>query len=170
MSFDRFFASLASAIGNVTLFGSILAGWPGLPLWTPPASAQPRGPIVLQLGFRPYIVDGGHGSPPRPGPQCPHPELSGWPFELDHSPLPWSFDPTTWSGERSYACVRLDGEGRVLGVTLIGVREPQTARALIETVRRDWRFFPVYAQDGGWIRIRLNAAPWEPPSMPPILD
>jgi len=165
---DRLLATLGSAIGNCTLFGAVIAGWPGLPPWTPEAYGRAGPPIVLQLPFRPYIVapasDHWEGKSQA---RCPRPEVGGWQFDLSNAPLPSGFDPVAWSHERLYACVRVGDEGQVLGVSLIGAFEPASANAMIEQVRRDWRFSPQYGQDGsGWAKVRINAVPPEPPGMP----
>ena len=156
MSSGQFLAWMGSALSNATLFGAISAGWPSPPLWM--QSYPPyEGPVVVQLGFKPYITaGGGHGWTWRNGPQCPQPRAIGWSYMLQDAPLPWQINPGASAYERQYACVRLDPNGRVLGVGLIGVDGRSASTALIDTVRREWRFLPLYEQGGGWVSIRLN--------------
>lgn len=155
-------AWFGSALSNVTLFGAVAAGWPSPPPWFP-AAPPFEGPRVAQLRFQPYIAaGGGQGWSTRHGPQCPQPRAIGWSYLLQDAPLPWQFDPASSPDERLYACVRLDPDGRILGAGLIGV-DRRSARALIDTIDREWRFLPVYGQEGGWVAVRLNYGLAEPP-------
>lgn len=167
MKADRVSAILGSLGGNFFLFGAVIAGWPGLPPWTPAHGHSGNSPSVIQLSFIPYIVDAsGGGWPGHRAALCPRPEIPRWQFELYDAPLPSGYDPNAWTLERRYACVRVSKEGRVLDVSLIGVSEPELANALTKTVRRHWLFSPRYEQDQGWARVRINAGPPEPPAMP----
>jgi hypothetical protein len=87
--------------------------------------------------------------------------------------LPRAFDPASLPEEKAYACVRVSGDGQVLGVRFIGIRDPYSANALTTFIRGEWRFRPVVAgpAEGGWVRVRLNEGAPEPPSIPmPRLD
>lgn len=159
MDATRLIAWLGSALGNGTLFGAIMAGWPGLPSWEP-VFAQPKGKAVIQLGFRPFVDPIlANYSNPRAGPDCPDPALREDVVRLDHAPLPLAFDPFAYWDRQLFACVRVDGAGAISSVALIGVEDPGTARALAHTIRNDWRFSPVYDSRGeaGWVRVRLSA-------------
>jgi hypothetical protein len=163
MDMSRLIAWFGSALSNVTLFGAVAAGWPSPPEWLPVHTSD-WGPVVVQLGFTPYITAGsGYGWSARNGPQCPIPHATGWSYLLQDAPLPWQFDPASSADERLYACVRLDAQGEVLGVGLIEVDGRPAATALIETIRREWRFLPLYEQEGGWVSVRLNYGLAEPP-------
>jgi hypothetical protein len=168
MSADRFLAWFGSLIGNMTLFGDIASGWPGPPpccaAWTPP-----DGGLVFELGeFEPYIIDHhDYGWPTREGPRCPGPHASAGAYALAEAPLPRALDVAQPAG-RLYACVRVDEGGEVLGVTLIGVKDPSLAQDLTAMIRREWRFDPsTWKSEPGWIRVRLNEGLYEPPAMPP---
>ena len=164
MDATRLIAWLGSALGNGTLFGAILAGWPGLPSWEP-LFAEPRSQTVIQLGFRPYVdpIFSSY-SYPSPGPDCPDPALRDDAIRLDHAPLPLSFDPFAYWDRHMFACVRVDGAGAVSGVALIGVENRVTARALTRTIRNQWLFSPGYDARGeaGWVRVRLSATSANP--------
>ena len=162
MNSSRFLAWLGSALGNATLFGAIAAGWPSPPSWLS-AYSSGEGPVVVQLGFKPYVTaGGGYGWSWRNGPQCPQPRAVGWSYLLQDAPLPWQFDPASSPDEWLYACVRLGPKGEVLGTGLIGV-ERRSAGALIDTIDREWRFLPLYDQEGGWVSVRLNYGIADPP-------
>ncbi len=176
MARERLLASLGSALANLTLFGSVVAGWPGLPPWTGTAYAGTGGvPVVVRVGFSPYIVQSdGNGWRGQTRERCPQPAVSAWQVDILSAPLPAGFDPGAWPGERRYACVRVDRAGKVLDVSLIGVDEPALAAALTEKIRRDWSlvsrdwaYTPPDEWDGGWARVRINAGLPEAPTMPP---
>jgi hypothetical protein len=169
MATERLLASLGSALANCTLFGAVIAGWPGLPAWTATAYAQPREtPVVIRMEFRPYIVDPAMDSwnGPRRA-RCPQPAVGTGQFELLDAPLPARFDPAAWPTEQLYACVRVNDAGKVQAVSLIGLSEPAVAAAVTGKVRRDWVFSPGYVSEQGWAKVRINAGPPEAPSMPP---
>jgi hypothetical protein len=156
MDASRLVAWLGSALGNATLFGAILAGWPGLPPWNFTYS-EPSFDIV-QLGFRPFVDPILPANLFRqPGVNCPQPLRAG-PVVLDHAPLPPAFGPFAFR-DPVFACVRVDRIGAISGVALIGVEDAKTAAALTRTIRNDWRFAPSSADrvDAGWVRVRLTA-------------
>lgn len=157
MTATRLIAWLGSAIGNASLFGAILAGWPSLPHWNP-AYSHP-GFKIVQLGFRPFIDPILPADPLRKaGVNCPQPLMRAGPVALDYAPLPMGFDPYAYPERPLFACVRIDGTGAISSVTLIGVDDARTAHALTRTIRNDWRFAPsIMSQgDAGWVRVRLN--------------
>lgn len=165
---DRLIATLGSAFGNFTLFGAVIAGWPGIPPWTESARAHAgQAPTVVQLVFRPYIVEpaeislDGHRKV-----ECPRPAVAAWQFELVAAPLPARFDPRDRPGERLYACLRLNMSGEVLAVSTIGVSEPAVAAAITEKASSQWLFSPRYGDAVGWAKVRINAGRPETPSMP----
>jgi hypothetical protein len=164
MDATRLLAWLGSAIGNASLFGAILTGWPGLPSWDPPLP-EPKGTAVIQLGFRPFVDPiFEHYSSPGPGPDCPNPRLDGDAVRLDYAPLPLAYDPFAYWDRLIFACVRVDGARSISSVALIGVEDAGTARALTRTIRNEWRFSPGYesADETGWIRVRLSATAADP--------
>jgi hypothetical protein len=160
MTATRLIAWLGSAIGNASLFGAIIAGWPGLPPWNY-GFPEPHGGAVLELGFHPFVDPVfANGPASRRGPDCPDPSMREQTVALDYAPLPLAFDPSAYSDRLMFACVRVDGAGAISGVALIGVEDPGTARALTRTIRNEWRFSPAYPaqSEGGWVRVRLNAS------------
>ena len=164
MDTTRFLAWMGSALGNATLFGAILAGWPGLPTWEPVFS-EPRGRTVIELGFRPFvypIFDGYVNL--RSGPDCPDPAVRESEVVLAHAPLPPAFDPFAYWDRPTFACIRIDAAGAVSSVALIGLEDPVTARALARTIRDEWRFSPGYdyRAEAGWVRVSLSAATASP--------
>ena len=178
MIVDRILASVGSALGNLTLFGAVIAGWPGIPAWTSSADARSaEAPIIVRVGFSPFIVDSVlNGRPSQEGESCPWPAVAARQFQLLNAPLPANFDTSAWPDERLYACVRVNKMGEVLDVSLIGISEPATGNAVIEKVRRDWSlvrrdwpFSPNQQSDGGWAKVRINSGPAEPIRLPDLL-
>jgi hypothetical protein len=162
---ERLLASSGSALSNILLFSAVILGWPGLgPLDWGGKGGHPAPWFVQSFLFEPFIdnpVD--YEAEPDWGARCPGPVAREESFELSEAPLPAIFDPLAYPRDKLFACVRLASGAEIREVRLLDVPGLALPRSLVRTIRREWRFVPgiVEPDDGGWVRVRLNAGPMD---------
>lgn len=165
MLMARFLASSGSAIGNLILFAGIAASWPGSPAcdWTGCFHPHPFY-VTLAPTFEPFIENPGQwGAELSSEPACPDPQVRDSRFNLDHAPLPPSFDPFAYPKVEMFACVLVGAGGEPLAVRLIGVRRADDSKQLADTIHERWSFSQSWEAGAlpAWVRVRLNRGPME---------
>ena len=168
----RLFGSVASAVANALLYGSLLAWWPVIqPCAYGLCVVGEPGPPMAVDTWRPFIDNPGpSGARSRREPECPEPIGAGDPYDLDAAPLPEGYDPHAYRERQVYACILVGHDGTVLAVRMLsGTGRQARDSSLVRTIRRSWRFRRLYLDaEPSWQRVRLNSGPvdgaaWDPP-------
>jgi hypothetical protein len=173
----RSFSRLASVYGSFAANAALLLSFE---LSGPPGDRWPVGGEVLKppvtdllsMPWRPFIDNPGENRfLTDRQPRCPRPEGIGAGVRLDHAPLPPGYDPHGYPGRKIFACVRIDGTGRVIKARLIGAVSGRMEARLVRAIRRQWRFaVEAHGPSGpSWQRVRLNAGPVDTPVPEPSL-
>ena len=157
----RMAAGWGSAAVNLVLLLAISASAVGYgrPSGYRIAASMHGGPWHVPVDlWQPFISNPEHGEA---GPRCPAPPPPGARFQVADAPLPEGF--SSWQRGRgaAFACVRLDAEGNVEAVRLLG-RPVDRPAELVRTIRSWWHFRPLGSgqAETGWQRVRLTRSGW----------
>lgn len=158
MNWDYF--SIGSS-GSLTANLMLLAIMENIPPLPPPIGgrvAHDPAPAVFAAEWRPFIHNPGEHPNTMPH-ACPHPRARGYPFRLDHAPLPAAFDPQAQGEEPLHACVLVQPNGAISAVKLLGsTGSARVDTELRRTVASRWRFTPATERAAkSWQRVRLDA-------------
>ena len=126
-------------------------------------------PDLLRPPWRPFIENAGREAVGAGGGKpCARPEGLAGAVRLDEAPLPSGYDPNGYPEMDIFACVRVDGRGRVLAAHLIGAVDSRTRARLLRAIHRQWRFgVESFAPSAPtWQRVRLDSGPPDWPLAP----